>query len=332
MFEQTIKLIGKPLNHPDLQAYLTEHDFKPAKKTEISGRTSERDFWIEHKKLGINLLFDIDSKNPLYPPVAGSKKGLWLPILRSVTFLDAKIAYPLGLKMGLSYADATQILGVPSYKSSDISKIWLKDDGSESFYGWNHLLDNAKQLELHARISVNEKLDEINVRMIELKVIDTLYDVLNNQTVDILLTYPKPRIAMLMEWSIQKGHYIGEALHADLIAKVKAATANGTDFLNAQTNNPHIYLQHFAKNSQEFIRQYCNNMSGFDILYYRDYCLSFLTNNAERENYLGEDALNTLAKVALNDENKAKMFAVLDARFAEFNAHGFAKSKVELKP
>jgi hypothetical protein len=39
-----------------------------------------------------------------------------------------------------------------------------------------------------------------------------------------------------------------------------------------------------------------------------------------------------LAKVTLNDENKAKIFAVLDARFAEFNAHGFAKSKVEVKP
>jgi hypothetical protein len=330
MFQQTINLIGKPLNHPDLQAFIAEHGFKPAKKPEISGRTSERDFWIEHKKLGLNLLFSIEIKSPAYTPVAGSKKGLWIPVLKCVTFLSTKLDYPLGLKMGLSHDETAQILGAPSYKSSDIHKRWLKDDGSESFYGWNHPLDIARQLELHTRISVGDKLDEIDARMIEFKAIDTLYDVLNNQTVDVLLKNPKPNIAMLMEWSIQKGHYVGEPQFADLIAKVKVANANGTDFLNAQNHSATIYLEHFAKSSQEFIRQYCNNMSGYDILYYRDYCLTFLSKKNERENYLGEDAIATLQKVDYSDANKAKIFAVLDQRLAEFKAHGFAKSKVTL--
>jgi hypothetical protein len=181
MFEQTIKLIGKLLNHPDLQAYLAEHGFKPPKKTEISGRTSERSFWMEHKKLGVNLLFDIDSKNPLYPPVAGSKKSLWVPILRSVTFLDAKTAYPFGLKMGLSYADAKQILGAPNYKSSDFHKTWLKEDGAESFYGWYKTIDEAKQITLHARIQTDGVLNEINVEVIGLKDIFVLFDAFTNQ-------------------------------------------------------------------------------------------------------------------------------------------------------
>jgi hypothetical protein len=76
------------------------------------------------------------------------------------------------------------------------------------------------------------------------------------------------------------------------------------------------------------VRQYVDNMSGHDVYFGRDFALSFLTNHAERNNYLGEDAENTLAKDELNDENKARIFEVLDARFAEFSTHGFAKSKV----
>ena len=103
MFEQTLSLIGKPLNAAAMQAFLTENGYKPAKRPEISGISSERDFWLEHKKLGINCLFSVAIENPLYPPVAGSKKKLWVPILQQVTFLSAKIDYPLGLKMGQSF-------------------------------------------------------------------------------------------------------------------------------------------------------------------------------------------------------------------------------------
>ena len=84
MFEQTIKLIGKPLNDPDLQAFMAEHGYKQPKKAEISGRSSDRSFWVEHKKLAINLLFDIETQNPHYLPFAGSKKGMWLPMLQQI--------------------------------------------------------------------------------------------------------------------------------------------------------------------------------------------------------------------------------------------------------
>lgn len=76
LFQQTIALIGMPINHPNMQAYFAEYGFKTPKKTEISCRSSERTFWIEHKKLGVNLLFSVDIKNPHYPPVAADKKGM----------------------------------------------------------------------------------------------------------------------------------------------------------------------------------------------------------------------------------------------------------------
>jgi hypothetical protein len=332
MFEQTIKLIGKPLNDPELQAFMNEHGFKQPKRTEISGTSSESSFWVEHKKLGINFLFDIETNRPLYPPVAGSKKNLWVPILHYVTFLNTKLAYPMGLKLGLTHDETTKLLGAPSYKSSDISKIWLNDDGSESFYGWNKTIDEAKQVGLHARIKKDDKLDEINVHIIELKEIIGLFDVFSGKTLSLFLAHPHNYnyTFLFMEWAIKHDLYIGQTSEQAGVAAVKNGLSMH-DFFQQYIKTSAIYLEFFAPAQQQFVRQYIDNMSTHDVYFGRDYSLSFLSNKAERENYLGDDALNTLAKVELNDANKAKIFAVLDARFAEFNAHGFAKSTVELK-
>lgn len=333
MFQQTIALIGLPINHSNMQDFLVEHGYKLPKKTEISGRNSERDFWIEHKKLGVNLLFSIDIKNFTYAPVAAEKKGLWMPVLQYVTFLNAKIEYPLGLKMGLSHDQTAQILGTPSYKSSDISKSWLNDDGSESFYGWNYSLDQDKQIELHARIHLGGELDEINVRIATLDSVFYLYDVLRNERIEHLLadSFSSHQVAMFVEWAIKNALYVGESQHQAIIAQVKNGVANGLDFLSKHINSGHIFTQQFTPTAQQFVRQYGNNMSSFDILYSRDYSLSFLTNTKQRNNYMGEAAIETLRQMAYSIDNKAKIFSLLDKRLAEFNEHGFAKSKVEIQ-
>lgn len=332
MFQQTIALIGMPINHLNMQAFLVEHGFKPPKKTEISGRNSERDFWIEHKKLGVNLFFSIDIKNPHYPPVAADKKGMWVAVLEYVTFLSTKIEYPLGLKMGLSHAQTAQILGEPSYKSSNISQIWLNYDGSESFYGWDYLLDKSKQIELHARIKLAENLDEMNVGITSLDSIFYLYDDLINENINNLLAnnYHSHEAALFLEWAIKNDLYIGKPQHQAIIAQVKNGAANGLDFLTQHSNSGHIFKQQFAPSAQQFVRQYCNNMSSFDILYSRDFALSFLTHAKQRDNYMGEAAIETLRQMAYSIDNKAKIFSLLDKRLAEFNEHGFAKSKVEI--
>lgn len=314
-----------------MQAFLVEHDFKPPKKSEISGRSSERDFWIEHKKLGVNLLFSIDIKNPHYPPVAADKKGMWVAVLEYVTFLSTKIEYPLGLKMGLNYAQTVQILGEPSYKSSDISQIWLNDDGSESFYGWDYLFDKSKQIELHARIHLGDKLDEINVRIATLDSVFYLYDALRNENINNLLAnnYHCHEAALFLEWAIKNDLYIGEPQHQAIIAQVKNGAANGLDFLAQHSYSGHVFKQQFAPSAQQFVRQYCNNMSSFDILYSRDFALSFLTHAKQRDNYMGEAAIETLKQMVYSIDIKAKIFSLLDKRLAEFNEHGFAKSKVK---
>lgn len=332
MFKQAIKLIGKPLNDPALQAFMNEHGFKQPKRTEISGQSSERDFWIEHKKLGVNLLFDIDIKNPLYTPVAGSRKNLWIPVLSYVTFFDAKLSYPLGLKIGLTHNETIKLLGTPSYKSSDISKSWLDDDGNEAFYGWHKTIDEAKQIELHARIHNNDKLDDLDVSIIAFDPVFRLFDGLRSENLSHFFNNPNEynMPSLFMDWAIKHNIYIGQADEQAGVVAVK----NGLDireFFQQNVKTTAIYLHNFAPAHQQFVRQYINNMSSHDVYFGRDYSFSFLTNKTERNNYLGEAVLNTLEKVVLNNENKTKIFAVINVRFAEFNTHGFAKSKVELK-
>jgi hypothetical protein len=332
MFEQAINLIGKPLNDPDLQAFMAEHGFKQPKKSEISGRATDRSFWVEHKKLGVNLLFDIESENPLYLPFAGSKKGMWQPALKQITFNNSKLEYPFGLKIGLSHEETTKVLGDFTFKSSDICRVWLNDDGSESFYGWIKTIDATKQLVLHTRIDIGEKLIDIDVHHIRMESIFYLFDIFNNETINNTLanTATLHEMAMFMEWAIQKDLYTGSAQHADIIREVKNARANGIDFLSLHAHCGRIYKEDFVPNAQRFVHQYGRNMSSFDILYSRDYVLSFLTDRKQRDNYKGQDAIATLKKVDYSESNKAKIFSVLDIRFAEFNAHGFAKSKIEL--
>jgi hypothetical protein len=190
MFEQTIKLIGAPLNHPGLQAFMIEHGFKQPKKTEISGRTSERSFWVEHKKLAVDLLFaiDLEENNPHYNQrFCGSKKGMWVPVLKQVTFKNPQLEYPFGLKIGLTQDEVTKILGNFTFKSSDITRTWINDDGSESFYGWVKTMDAAKDIVLHTRLWVGEVIRDIDIHPTRYDNVFYLYDALSGDTIDHLL-------------------------------------------------------------------------------------------------------------------------------------------------
>lgn len=332
MFTQATQLIGKPINDPAVHAFLLKHGFKLPKKLTISGRASNRSFWIEHKKLGINLLFSIEIKSPLYPPIAGEKKGLWIPVLTHIDFANTKLDYPLNLRMGLTLAEAKIALGEPHYKSSDIHPVWLNEDGSESFYGWNLPFDDQRQLEIAIRIDTDGQLDEIAANIKRFTSVLMLFDNLNGETIEDCLTntYYGHEAAMLMEWCIQHDMYTGDPNEQSILVQVKAGAANGLDFLR-QHQSTELYKEQFAPQYQTFIHQYCKNMSGHDILYARDYAMCFLTNPKQRNNYMGAEAVDTLKQVAYSADNKQRLSAALNKRLQEFEMHGFTNSKEILK-
>ncbi len=327
MFEQVTQLIGLTIDHPNVQAFLLSNGFKLSKKNEISGHASDRSFWIEHKKLGINLLFSIDIKNPQYPPIPADKKGLWMPTLSHITFMDSKLDYPLNLRMGLTLVETKTILGEPHYKSSDIHKTWLNEDGSESFYGWNLPLNESKQIILDFRIKPDRSLSKIDVSIKHITPVLTLFDALKNQTIDALIAdnYHCHEATMLLAWCIQRGMYMGETDEEETINQVKTGEISIIDYLR-QHRQMHIYKELFAPQYQTFMHQYCNNMSGFDILYARDFAYCFLDNPTLRKNYMGEAAINQLNSIPYAKKHQEVAFKMLDQRLAEFSEDGFANS------
>lgn len=162
----------------------------------------------------------------------------------------------------------------------------------------------------------------------------TLFSLLNNETITNTLADNSicNHVGMFCEWAINNNVYLGQQSQASIVASVKNNTANGVDFICAHSACGQIYAEDFAPNYYQFIRQYCHNISGNDVVYQRDYAMCFLVNNSERKNYLGDAAVASLSKVTYLDDNKQKLFNVLDKRLAEFNSHGFAKSVAILKP
>jgi hypothetical protein len=329
MFDQIIPLLGVALDQPAMQDFLAEHGFKPPKKSEISGRASDRSFWLEHKKLGLTLLFSIDTNNPLYSAKVGSKKGMWIPLLQQVNCSNNNLSDPYHLHMGLTLTEAKSLLREPHYKSSDFSKVWLNDDGTESFYGWNIPIDADRQTLLSFRIKTDGVLKKIDLGLKELTPVQYLYDPLIHETMHNLLGDPYHSIenAVFLEWSIQQGLYQGSAQEQETISKVKSGTLNGIDFLMKYPEKSRIFKEEFAPQHQTFVHKYCNNLSGHDVLYSRDFAFCFLKEPALRQNYMGIDATESLKQLHYTEENKNIVFDVLNQRMAEFNQHGFSKSQ-----
>ncbi|MVT12615.1 hypothetical protein [Chitinophaga tropicalis] len=69
-----------------------------------------------------------------------------MPVLSSVRWYNnkSKTEFPLGLDFSYNFESLKEKLGEPGIKSSDISPISLNDDGSESFYRWETILDNER--------------------------------------------------------------------------------------------------------------------------------------------------------------------------------------------
>ena len=88
---------------------------------------------------------------------------------------------------------------------------------------------------------------------------------------------------MFLEWAIKNDLFIGEPQQQAIIAQVKNGAANGVNFLAHYSNSGHVFQQQFVQTAQQFVRQYCNNITSFNIFYSRDFALSFLTNAKQRD-------------------------------------------------
>src|SRR6478735_4892199 len=148
MFTTLTSLAGLRIDDERIKDFLEKNGFKYPKKPFISNRSSDTSYWIQNKKLGLDLLFNARNYNEKYPLIQGDKKGVWVPVLASARWYNnkSKTEFPENVDFDHDFNTLKTKLGEPTQKSSDISHTWLNDDGSESWYRWRLPLDNERSL------------------------------------------------------------------------------------------------------------------------------------------------------------------------------------------
>lgn len=333
MFNTLTNLIGLRIDDERIKAFIENNGFKYPKKPYISNRASDNSYWVENKKLGFDLLFNIQNYNQHYPLIQGDKKGIFVPVLSSVRWYNNKsnTTFPLGLNFGADFESLKTKLGGPTLKSSDISPVWLNDDGSESFYRWQVFLDEEKSLVWGLEFNDKQTISNFSLGLkYSMPLFNLYYEHLYN-TFDHFIasaSHYKTADLMFLQWAIERDLVQTDEATSAIVKDIKEGKLPVTEWIRA-LNRGYVLKEDFSA-EHPFIHAYINNLSGHDVLYGRDFAFSFLKTAELKDNYFGAEATKQLNEVVYDKDNYNIIKAVIDGRLAEYKDHKFSKSKKEL--
>jgi hypothetical protein len=330
MFETLANLTGLRIDDNRIIAFMEKNGFKYPKKPFISNRSTDTSYWVENKKLGVDLLFSAQTYLDNYPLVQGDKKGVFVPMLSNIRWYNNKSGteFPLALDFSCNFETLKAKLGAPTLKSSDISPIWLNDDGSESFYRWKISLDDEKRIVWGLQFDDDQTIREFTLG---LKYENPLFELYYGWTYEKFETFLalegsyKTTTLMFLQWAIEK----------DLV-KTNEATAVATSAVKEGKLPIIEWVRVFGRGyildddftaEQRFIRAYVKNLSGHNILYTQDFAHLFLETAELKENYFSEAARKQLNAVAYNEANYQIVKELIDRRLDEYQKHKFSQSK-----
>nr|WP_295874755.1 hypothetical protein [uncultured Chitinophaga sp.] len=321
MFNTLVNLMGSAIDSTDIVAFLEQHGFKYPKKPFISNRSTETSYWIENKKLGIDLLFNAQPYLEAYPLVQGNKKGVFVPRLASARWYNNKSSttFPGQVDFSNTFAQLNASLGAPTLRSSEISPVWLNDDGSESFYRWRVPIGTQQYVSWGPEFTDEQIVKDIVLSLDYRSPLFHLYYEMTYGTFDQFAreqNYYKTSYLVFLQWALDK------------------KLINGGGFTSAldwvrHLNRGYVTVEDFAT-EHPFINAYIQNLSGYDVLYDRDLAFAFLTEPALRDNYMGAAAKAVLDAVPFDREHYDTVVPLLDRRREEYQEHQFAKSRKQL--
>lgn len=321
MFNTLVSLMGSAIDSADIITFLEQHGFKYPKKPFISNRSTETSYWIENKKLGIDLLFDAQPYLAAYPLLQGNKKGIFIPRLVSARWYNNKSSttFPDQVDFSATFEHLNASLGAPTIKSSEISPIWLNDDGSESFYRWRIPVNKQQNISWGPEFTDEQIVKDIVLGLDYRNPLFHLYNEMEYGTLEQFVkeqNFYKTSVLMFLQWALDR--------------KLIFTTGHTSALDWAQSlNRGYITKEDFAA-EQPFINAYIKNLSGQDVLYERDLALTFLKEPAQRNNYLGEAATAVLDAIPLDQQHHDIAAALLDRRLKEYQEHKFAKSRKQV--
>lgn len=330
MFTTLTSLIGLRIDDSKIIEFLETHGFKYPKKPFISNRSTDTSFWIQNKKLGIDLLFNARNYLENYPLIPGEKKGIWVPVLASARWYNnkSKTEFPFNVDFDHNFETLKAKLGEPTQKSSDISHIWLNDDGSESWYRWKLPVDNERSIVWGLEFSDDQTIRDFSLGLPYKSPAIDLYSEWSNETFDSFVKqqeYHKTAYLMFLQWTIENDLVITNEKTEPIVKAIKAGQSPVTEWVHV-LNRGYVLEDDFSDH-QKFIYRYIHNLGSYDILYTRDVAYTFLKDDALKQNYFGKEATDQLNAIDYNASNYAIVKSMIDKRLAEYKEHSFKQSK-----
>ncbi|MVT12613.1 hypothetical protein [Chitinophaga tropicalis] len=326
MFNILTSLIGLRIDDNRIIEFLEKNGFKYPKKPFISNRSTDTSYWVENKKLGVDLLFQAQTYVPGYSLIQGDKKGIFVPVLGRVRWYNnkSKTEFPLGLDFSYNFESLKEKLGEPGIKSSDISPIWLNDDGSESFYRWEIILDDERSHVWGLEYTDNQVIKDFSLGLKYQMPAFYLYSEWGYENFENFMSrhnFDRTADLMFLQWAIER-----DLVKPSVIAtEVKEGKLPVTEWVRA-LNRGYVLESDFSAEGR-FIDAYTANLSGNDILYSRDAAYTFLETPELKQNDYGEAAKKLLNEVSYNEDNYKKIKSLIDKRLTEYKDHGFRQSK-----
>lgn len=322
MFEELVALIGKPVRSEEIMNFFEKESVAYPKKDSISNTAAERGYWVQVKTLGLDFYFTISINHPAYPALAGERKGIFIPRLQSIRVKGkSKLVLPMAIWDNADYAELL--------------------NGRVEPTTWNILGSIARRWDIPLKegdvvLQVSEdgeyaEIDAVSITIKEAYVLQPLYDPLLYQTVAHIRdtqhdAYTKGTLFFL-HWAAERAFLQVPEDQRSTIEAYQTDTSTLVDLAEQRFADRHyLSLADFKEVDQTFISHYLQNLSGHDIVYQRDFALTFLKENNTRNNYLGAEASDELRKIAYNKENLQRVVDLIDKRYKEFKLHGFSKS------
>ena len=330
MIQKYLDCLGYTLDNEVLREYIASDSFTKIKKESILATAQDKSFWVEGKKNGISLLFSIEVHNKSYPPIVADRKNSYRPYLIRVSFQRAKnkktnYNFPFNLSFDLNLKKIINILGQPSSKSSEISDIWIRDDGSENFYSWHKALNSYKEVRVTSWNDDNGDyfVSEIAVSIKEETEIMCFYDVFTVKNFKEKLSGEEAHYYIhklfLLEWLIKNNYYRITNENGKGISKLQNDSISIVDFVEEYLGKYYLSQEDILEIGT-FVRQYVQNLTDTNFYYLGDYRKIFahLTSDFKET----EKKLN---KVKLSNNNYKKVEILLNQRLKEFQESRFKK-------
>ncbi|MDX8554434.1 hypothetical protein MK851_12480 [Tenacibaculum sp. 1B UA] len=200
---------------------------------------------------------NIEINNLDYPPIPAERKGSYVFRISGVFCSKQNSQFKFPIHFNDSYKQLETQLGQPTGKSSDISNLWLNNDGSESFYSWHKVIDSPKGVQQYIEYNTNSKqVETVQTTIVENEILFILFDPLAKESINNFITSPE-RLATLgfVYWPIENQLFRASLQQKALAQKALNDVNTLVAFITQSFLNGYIYVAHFCT-EQNFIKEY----------------------------------------------------------------------------